>query len=209
MESAYRPEHAEKVIEVARNELELLLKQRATINKKVKQVKRTVEGLTVLFGIESANTALARGDGPPREAIDATRKTPTTLEEKESSEALDQLASGSTLYEEDDSALELSPRNNSAKPKLERACRIALLESEEAATAAEVYDRIIRRGSYQLNRCKHPLAQVITALDELRHRGEVQALIKGDCRHWLWNMEKEDSQGDLIVLAAEEHPGSA
>lgn len=152
--------HADQVIEVARNELELLRKQQRVINKKVKQVKRAVEGLTTLFGESLAAAKVHR----------AERST--------SNHAL---------------------RSKSLKPKLERACRIALLESEESATATQIYDRITRRKSYPINRYKHPLAQVISTLNILAQRGEIEARFEGDAKQWKWNREVEEVKNEFTA----------
>jgi hypothetical protein len=204
-DTRYRPEHAQRVIEVAKSELEILMRQRSAISKRVKQVKRTVEGLTSLFGTESVSATHSEcGEGPRPSLSDAICQTRPVIEIRFASEVPDQEFDDTALSEDEDFAQSDIPRNNTLRPKLERACRIALLESEEAATSAQIYDRIIRRGSYQLNRCKHPLVHIIKTLDALEQRGEVQTVVEGDCRRWLWNVARQGMNNSVMACEIEE-----
>jgi hypothetical protein len=167
-EKAYRSDHAKQVMEVAVHELEALLKQRTAITMKVKAVKRTVKGLASLFGDEIVGEL-------PLKFIDAVSHMPIDTQ----------------------SASEVDPLHRADgdlhKPKLERACRIALLESEQPATAGQIYDRINRRRSYQLRRYKNPLMRVIETLDMLVKDGEARTLFVDDCRCWQWNTRQIDA----------------
>ena len=201
----YRPEHAQRVIEVVKSELEILLRQRSAISKRVKQVKRTVEGLTSLFGMESVSATHSEcGEGPRPSLNDAICQTRPVTEINFASEVPDQDFDEPAPSKDEEFAKDGIPRKSNLKPKLERACRIALLESEDTATAAQIYDRIIRRGSYPLNRCKHPLVHIIKALDALEQRGEVQTVVEGDCRRWLWNMVRQDMNNSVMACEIEE-----
>jgi len=168
---ASHSDHAKQVMEVAINELETLVKQRTAITMKVKAVKRTVKGLASLFGEEIVGELRL-------ECIESATQSPRAL--------------GTQLPE----ALQFSGGGSDSelhKPKLERACRIALLESEQPASAGQIYDRINRRRSYHLGRYKHPLVRVIATLDALVKEGEALSLIIGDCRCWQSNTRKTDS----------------
>jgi len=166
---ASHSDHAKQVMEVAINELETLVKQRTAITMRVKAVKRTVKGLASLFGEEIVGELRL-------ECIESAGQSPKRLGAENSHEALPFHASDGELH----------------KPKLERACRIALLESEQPASAGQIYDRINRRRSYQLGRYKHPLVRVIATLDALVKEGEALTLIVGDCRCWQSNTRKTD-----------------
>jgi hypothetical protein len=157
-------------MEVAINELETLVKQRTAITMKVKAVKRTVKGLASLFGEEIVGELRL-------ECIEAAIQSPKSVGAENSREALQFPASDSEMH----------------KPKLERACRIALLESEQPASAGQIYDRINRRRSYYLGRYKHPLVRVIATLDALVKEGDALTLVVGDCRCWQSNPRKTDS----------------
>ena len=167
---ASHSDHAKQVMEVAINELETLVKQRTAITMKVKAVKRTVKGLASLFGEEIVGELRL-------ECIESASQSPKAPGTQNSTEALPFPGSDSELH----------------KPKLERACRIALLESEQPASAGQIYDRINRRRSYHLGRYKHPLVRVIATLDALVKEGEALTLIIGDCRCWQSNTRKTDS----------------
>jgi len=166
---AYHSDHAKQVMEVAINELETLVKQRTALTIKVKAVKRTVKGLASLFGEEIAGGLRLKCIGP-------ASHSPKAVGNQNSPEVHPLSGSDSEMH----------------KPKLERACRIALLESEEPASAGQIYDRINRRRSYQLGRYKHPLVRVIATLDTLVKEGEALTVIVGDCRCWQWNTGKTD-----------------
>lgn len=184
--------HAYRVIEVARNELEQLLKQRSLINRKVKQVKRTVEGLTILLGESSTNgndsKCVCGGQA-------ATLPLGTGAGTVQTSKTQVARIASATARE----AFTHVARNKDLKPKLKRACRIALLESDVPSTATQIYDRITRRRSYQMNRYKHPLAQVIATLCDLAEREEIESVVKGGVRHWRWNRETEEVKNEFAA----------
>jgi hypothetical protein len=176
-DKTYRSDHAKLVMEVAVSELEALLKQRTAITMKVKAVKLTVKGLASLFGQEMVGELPLKctdsGEGPKAAG---TQSTP-----------------GGHPFLNCDSEMH--------KPKLERACRIALLESEQPASAGQIYDRINRRRSYQLRRYKNPLIRVIETLDMLVKDGEARALFVDDCRCWQWNTRQIDAmEGNSEII---------
>ena len=170
-DKTYRSDHAKQVMEVAVRELEALLKQRMAITVKVKAVKLTVKGLASLFGQEIVGelplNCTASCEGPKAAGT--------------------QRAPGANLFVNCDIEMH--------KPKLERACRIALMESEQPASAGQIYDRINRRRSYQLRRYKNPLIRVIETLDMLVKDGEARTLFVGDCRCWQWNTRTKRVDG--------------
>jgi hypothetical protein len=173
------PLHAKQVMEVAINELALLLKQRKAISKRVRVVKRTVEGLAALFGDEAPDIRHENIKTPHVKSPQRGQVGPPTITAR------------------------LPVNSDAGKPKLERACRIALLESEKPATSGEIYDRITRRGSYHLSRYKHPLMRVIATLDLLVQQGEVRTLVDGDCRRWQWNSQETDGNREPPAFLSE------
>jgi hypothetical protein len=178
-DKTYHSDHAKQVMEVAVRELEALLKQRMAITVKVKAVKLTVKGLASLFGDEIVGELPLKcaDSGEGHKAADT------------------QSAPGAHPFFNSDSEMH--------KPKLERACRIALLESEQPASAGQIYDRINRRRSYQLRRYKNPLIRVIETLDRLVKDGEARTLFVDDCRCWQWNtrqIELTEGNSEIINL---------
>jgi hypothetical protein len=67
---------------------------------------------------------------------------------------------------------------------LTRACRIALMESSGAATSEEIYDRIVRRGSFDFRRYKYPLLGVIKALAHLAERKDAVCIRDRERQYW-------------------------
>jgi len=61
--------------------------------------------------------------------------------------------------------------------QLERACRIALLETDHPVSVEMVYDRIVRRGSLEFVAYKRPFRVIASALSTLVKRGEASLLI--------------------------------
>ena len=59
---------------------------------------------------------------------------------------------------------------------LERACRIALMEVEEAVSVETIYDHIVRRGSLSFYGYKRPLRAISSAMCALVKRGEALLL---------------------------------
>jgi hypothetical protein len=62
--------------------------------------------------------------------------------------------------------------------KLERACRIALMEMEEPASAEVIYDRIVKRGCLVFADYKRPFRAITLAMTSLVRRGEADYCLK-------------------------------
>lgn len=187
-ESTCHPSHSQEVIDAARREIDLLLRQRKAISQRLKTVQRTVKGLTTLFGEGHAKVTVHRSADQPDdfsgerlETIPLSNRL-SPVENSDEKTAVPRKTEGS-------SELAIAEKYNL---RLDRACRIALLESETPATAEEVYDRIIRRGSYHLNRYKYPLLQVLGTLNRLTETGHVENLAERDRRLWRWNGRFQD-----------------
>jgi hypothetical protein len=69
-----------------------------------------------------------------------------------------------------------------ARAKLERACRIALMEAEHPASVEAIYDRIVRRGSLQFSGYKRPLKVIASAMSSLVKRKEAVLFLQGNAR---------------------------
>jgi len=77
--------------------------------------------------------------------------------------------------------------------KLERACRIALMEMEEPASVEVIYDRIVKRGCLAFAGYKRPFRAITLAMTSLVRRGEADCCLKqnnasvmrgGRTRYW-------------------------
>jgi hypothetical protein len=60
--------------------------------------------------------------------------------------------------------------------RLIRACRIALMESEQPQTVNEIYSRIGRRASYSFVAPENGVSEIIRALANMAVRGEVRCM---------------------------------
>jgi len=82
---------------------------------------------------------------------------------------------------------------------LERACRIALMETEQPASVESIYDRIVRRDSLQFFGYKRPFQVIASAMSTLVKRGEAIVLIqksarsRGAWRQRLWRRVTPDA----------------
>jgi crotonobetainyl-CoA:carnitine CoA-transferase CaiB-like acyl-CoA transferase len=69
---------------------------------------------------------------------------------------------------------------------LERACRIALMETNEAVSVAMVYNRIVKRGSIAFAGHKRPHRAIEKALNRLVELGEADLVNEARNRRWSW-----------------------
>jgi hypothetical protein len=58
-----------------------------------------------------------------------------------------------------------------SEERLRRACRIALMETDEALSVEEIYSRIVLRGSFPFNNRDHATEAIIRALGALAKEG--------------------------------------
>jgi hypothetical protein len=70
--------------------------------------------------------------------------------------------------------------------KLGRACRIALMETNEAVSVETIYDRIARRGSFTFVDYKHPFRAIVLAMSAMVRDGEASLLNEEGRRRWRW-----------------------
>jgi hypothetical protein len=72
--------------------------------------------------------------------------------------------------------------------QLERACRIALMETNEAVPVAMIYDRIVKRGSVAFAGHKRPYRAIEKALNQLVESGEADLVNEPRSRRWSWRV---------------------
>jgi hypothetical protein len=79
-----------------------------------------------------------------------------------------------------------SPRRRSKQVSvsLRRACRIALMEAETAASLEEIYSRIVRRGSFSFVNIEGASPVLVRELCLMAQDGEVRLLKYGPCSRW-------------------------
>ena len=68
--------------------------------------------------------------------------------------------------------------------RLRRACRIAVMETDEAASAEDIRTRILRRGSFPFNNLEYAAVAIAQTLDRMAKEGEVFSLDNGPHRRW-------------------------
>jgi hypothetical protein len=86
-----------------------------------------------------------------------------------------------------------NPRNSphrsfaEASSTLQRACRIALMEIDGPASTVHIYDRILRRGSFQFGESDEPLVSIAIALNCLVRTNEATTTGRQALRRWQRN----------------------
>src|SRR5579862_9753334 len=68
--------------------------------------------------------------------------------------------------------------------RLERACLIALMETEGPVAIETIYDRIKRRGSFTFEGYKHPFRAIVLAMGAMVRRGEAVLTSEQGHRRW-------------------------
>src|SRR5260370_27688485 len=138
------PGSVSAVVELVQAELDSLLARREEIRERIQDLHRVIYGLQEIGRLETDDL---RSESPKPASLRRTNH-PTS-----SGIAVDEHATGE---------LRSCVRSNTeyAHPALRRACRIALLEGQAAASLKEIYYRIVRRGSFPFYslRLSHPLA---------------------------------------------------
>ena len=75
-------------------------------------------------------------------------------------------------------------RTSVSGEKLRRACRIALMESDEAASTEEICSRILRRGSFPFKDLAHARATIARTLEVMARAGEASSINNDGRRRW-------------------------
>jgi hypothetical protein len=68
--------------------------------------------------------------------------------------------------------------------RLRRACRIAVMETDEAASAEDIRSRILRRGSFPFKNLEYAAVAIAQTLAMMAEEGEVLSLDNGPHRRW-------------------------
>jgi hypothetical protein len=137
-------------------ELQVLLRRRAEVKRNIHNLNKTVRGLSECIGETGLRVRPSRSQ--VRSSTDvktvpdaiATTQFPSSVQVK------------------------VVDRSNRTEFELRRACRIALMESQETASLEEVYSRIVRRESFSFAGVEYPLvaiARIVNILaEEARNR---------------------------------------
>jgi hypothetical protein len=79
---------------------------------------------------------------------------------------------------------ELHGKASISGERLRRACRIAVMETDEAASAEDIRSRILRRGSFPFKNLEYAAVAIARTLDMMVEAGEVFSVDNGPDRHW-------------------------
>jgi hypothetical protein len=78
----------------------------------------------------------------------------------------------------------LSAKAGAANKRMRRACRIALMETDEAATVDEIYLRIVQRGSFHFDNVYQAAAAIRQTLNLMTAQGEALVVDTNPGRRW-------------------------
>jgi hypothetical protein len=169
------------VMELLLAELDSLLARREEIRERIQNLHQVIYGLQEIGRL---GTDDLRSESP-KPACRRPTNHPTS-----SGLAVDEHATGE---------LRSCVRSNTkyAHAALRRACRIALLEGQAAASVKEIYSRIVRRGSFPLDSLQlaHPL--VAWALNSMTEEGEIRCF--KNITPWRWQriIRPENPDADI------------
>ena len=162
------PGSVSAVVELVQAELDSLLARREEIRERIQNLHQVIYGLQEIGRLDTDDP---RSESPKPASLRRPNHPPS------SSIAVDEHATGE---------LRSCVRSNTkyAHPALRRACRIALLEGQAAASLKEIYYRIVRRGSFPFYslRLAHPL--VARALNIMTEEGEIRCF--KSVTPWRW-----------------------
>jgi hypothetical protein len=77
-----------------------------------------------------------------------------------------------------------SARKIAANERMRRACRIALMETEEAATVSEIYSRIAHRESFHFDNIYRAESALRQTLNLMTEQGEILVVDTNPCPRW-------------------------
>jgi hypothetical protein len=79
---------------------------------------------------------------------------------------------------------EIRGKSSILEERLRRACRIAVMETDRAASADDIRSRILRRGSFPFKNLESAAVAIARTLDMMVVAGEVFGLDNGPQRRW-------------------------
>ena len=91
--------------------------------------------------------------------------------------------------------------SRAARSRLERACLIALMETDEPVSVETIYDRIERRGSFTFAGYKHPFRAIVLAMGAMVRNGEATLSNEGGGRRWRWEPERPPLEYPVSLLS--------
>jgi hypothetical protein len=176
------PGSVSAVVELVQAELDSLLARREEIRKRIQNLHQVIYGLQQFARLDTNDL---RSESP--KPASRRRTNPPT-------------GSGIAVDEHATGELRSCLRSNTkyAHPALRRACRIALLEGQAAASVKEIYSRIMRRGSFPFDslRLAHPL--VAWALNIMTEDGEIRCFKNVTPWRWQRIIRPENLDADIL-----------
>jgi len=168
-----------EVLKIASTELRELRAHYRTVTQRIRKLRIVVDALRELGGHSVA--------------FEMESKKPS------SEHALDRRSSVTTVPEEKFRQENKTPRKiRRPSPDLRRACRIALLEKFESVSIEEVYQRIVRRGSFAFANADRAMPAIVEELNALANDGELRRIEAASGMSWQRNVPTADPADSIL-----------
>ena len=161
-----------EVVKLVDSELHKLHLRREEIKKRIRKLHVAVDALQ-----EFAGTATLDNSDEEKRPLAPRRQAASSPDSKDPQSKSSRLRS----------ATDENDKSGDPTFKLRRACRIALLESDEALCEQEIRARIVRRGSFPFINVDFAALAIARALSALAEKEEVCSLNDGPTRRWQRN----------------------
>jgi hypothetical protein len=169
------------VVELMQTELDSLQARREEIRERIRNLHHVIYGLQEIGGPESDDVLAESLNPGGRRGTNRQNRSTTAIDQHAAGEWRS-CVRGHTGY---------------THPALKRACRIALLEGEPAASVKEIYSRIVRRGSFQFDTPRLAHLLVARALNVMTEKGEIRCFKNDTLWRWQRLPRREDPDADL------------
>jgi hypothetical protein len=161
-----------EVVKLVDSELRQLHIRRAEIKRRIRKLHVAVDALQ-----EFAGTTTSGNSDEEKRRLAPRRQAASSPDSKDPQNKSSDLRS----------ATDENDKSGDPTFALRRACRIALLESDEALCEQEIRARIVRRGSFPFTNVDFAGPAIARALSALAEKEEVCALNDGPTRRWQRN----------------------
>lgn len=150
-----------EVLKMANTELQDLRAHYRTVTQRIRRLRIVVDALGEL-GLKGAGFEVEQKEPSLDRSLNGLSGTPSP-----SRDSLLERSKSQTAWNR-------AKRIHSRSPDLRRACRIALLETFDAVSREEVYERIVRRGSFCFADTRIAAPSILEELNALTEHGELR-----------------------------------
>ena len=177
------PGSVSAVMELLAAELDSLLARREEIRERIQNLHQVLYGLQWIGRLDTDDPRSESPKPASRRRTNHTTSSAIAVDEHPTGELRSWVRS----------------KANYAHPALRRACRIALLEGQAAASVKEIYARIVRRGSFPFDNLRLAHALVAWALHIMTEEGEIRCFKNVTPWRWQRIIKPENLDADILI----------